>query len=77
MTVPGYREEVPGGRAETFVAIRTYVQNQRWAGVPFYLRTGKRMHEQTATITDRVQTAVAFDVFAARDLPPIPESTHD
>ena len=49
--VPGYRDEVPDGRAETFVAIRTYVENQRWAGVPFYLRTGKRMHEQTATIT--------------------------
>lgn len=51
IAVPGYRDEVPNGRAETFVAIRTYVQNQRWAGVPFYLRTGKRMREQTATIT--------------------------
>jgi glucose-6-phosphate 1-dehydrogenase len=51
VAVPGYRDEVPEGRAETFVAIRTYVQNQRWAGVPFYLRTGKRLREQTATIT--------------------------
>ena len=30
---------------ETFVVMRTYVQNWRWAGVPFYMRTGKRMKE--------------------------------
>ena len=44
--VPGYAEEqkVPAGsQTETFVALRTEVQNWRWAGVPFYLRTGKRM----------------------------------
>ncbi|MEP7303647.1 MAG: glucose-6-phosphate dehydrogenase, partial [Caldimonas sp.] len=43
--VPGFLEEdkVPAGsRTETFVALRTEVQNWRWAGVPFYLRTGKR-----------------------------------
>jgi glucose-6-phosphate 1-dehydrogenase len=49
-TVPDYRSEVRNGQAETFVAIRTFVQNQRWGGVPFYLRTGKRTREQTATI---------------------------
>jgi len=48
--VPAYGDEVPGGQAETFVAIRTGVRTQRWAGVPFYLRTGKRLREQTATI---------------------------
>ncbi len=44
--VVGYREEarVPAGsRTETFVALRTEVRNWRWAGVPFYLRTGKRL----------------------------------
>jgi glucose-6-phosphate 1-dehydrogenase len=44
-TVPAYAEE-PGGhasRTETFVALAANVDNWRWAGVPFYLRTGKRM----------------------------------
>jgi glucose-6-phosphate 1-dehydrogenase len=44
--VAGYLDEVKvpaGSRCETFVALRTEVQNWRWAGVPFYLRTGKRL----------------------------------
>ena len=51
--VPGYLEElkVPrGSRCETFVALRTEVQNWRWAGVPFYLRTGKRLAARDAQI---------------------------
>jgi len=36
---------------ETFVALRAYVDNWRWAGVPFYLRTGKRMAEKYSEIT--------------------------
>ena len=51
--VPGYLEEVkvPAGSAcETFVALRTEVQNWRWAGVPFYLRTGKRLAARDAQI---------------------------
>lgn len=71
-TVPGYREEVQGGRAETFVAIRTYVQNQRWSGVPFYLRTGKRMREQTATITVQFKPLLHSMFSRGSDLPPIP-----
>lgn len=70
--VPGYRDEVPGGSAETFVAIRTYVQNQRWAGVPFYLRTGKRMREQTATITIEFKPLLHSMFSRHRDAPPIP-----
>jgi len=49
----GYVEEakVPAGSTtETFVAIRTEVQNWRWAGVPFYLRTGKRLASREAQI---------------------------
>jgi glucose-6-phosphate 1-dehydrogenase len=38
-------------RAETFVAIRAEIDNWRWAGVPFYLRTGKRMASRCAEIT--------------------------
>jgi glucose-6-phosphate 1-dehydrogenase len=48
---PGYAEEI--GRAsktETFVAIKAEVDNWRWAGVPFYLRTGKRMSTRRSEI---------------------------
>ncbi len=51
--VPGYLDEVKvpaGSHCETFVALRTEVQNWRWAGVPFYLRTGKRLAERVAEI---------------------------
>jgi glucose-6-phosphate 1-dehydrogenase len=51
--VKGYLEEdkVPSGsHTETFVALRCEVQNWRWAGVPFYLRTGKRLAERHAEI---------------------------
>ncbi|CCH78120.1 Glucose-6-phosphate 1-dehydrogenase [Nostocoides japonicum T1-X7] len=50
----GYREE-PGVRGdsetETFIALRCYIDNWRWAGVPFYLRTGKRMAEGARIIS--------------------------
>ena len=52
-TVKGYLDEVkvpPESRCETFVALRTEVQNWRWAGVPFYLRTGKRLPARDAQI---------------------------
>ncbi len=51
--VVGFLEEdkvPPGSRTETFVALRTEVQNWRWAGVPFYLRTGKRLAARDAQI---------------------------
>ena len=51
--VPGYLDEVKvpaGSHCETYVAIRTEVQNWRWAGVPFYLRTGKRLAARDAQI---------------------------
>ena len=51
--VPGYLDEdkVPAGSTcETFVAMRTEVQNWRWAGVPFYLRTGKRLAARDSQI---------------------------
>ncbi len=47
--VPGYREEngvADDSRTETFAALRLHVSNWRWAGVPFYLRTGKRLRAQ-------------------------------
>ena len=51
--VPAYVDEVkvpPNSHCETFVALRTEVQNWRWAGVPFYLRTGKRLAARDAQI---------------------------
>ena len=53
LAVPGYLNEVkvpPTSTCETFVAIRTEVQNWRWAGVPFYLRTGKRLATRDSQI---------------------------
>ena len=50
--VPSYTEELgrPGSATETYVALRAEVQNWRWAGVPFYLRTGKRMDRKVSEI---------------------------
>lgn len=50
--VPGYREEVgaPDSQTETYVAIKAAVENWRWADVPFYLRTGKRLPERSSEI---------------------------
>ncbi|MDB5001100.1 MAG: glucose-6-phosphate 1-dehydrogenase [Mucilaginibacter sp.] len=52
--VPGYREEQEvdtQSNTETFAAIKFFVDNWRWQGVPFYLRTGKRMHQSSSVIT--------------------------
>lgn len=51
--VPAYRDEPgvsPTSTTETFVALRTEIANWRWAGVPFYIRTGKRMASREAHI---------------------------
>ncbi len=52
--VPGYRQEdgvAPDSQTETYVALRLFLDNWRWQGVPFYLRTGKRLPRQTSEIT--------------------------
>ncbi len=51
--VPGYLQEegvAPNSRTETYAALRLYVSNWRWAGVPFYLRTGKRLARKVTEI---------------------------
>ena len=51
--VPGYRAEpgvAPESRTETFAALKLNIDNWRWAGVPFYLRTGKRMAKRHTEI---------------------------
>jgi glucose-6-phosphate 1-dehydrogenase len=63
----GYRDEEdvdPESRVETFVAIEAYVDNDRWRGVPFYLRTGKALQISCRTITLRFRSP-ACDWWAA------------
>ncbi|HEY7648584.1 MAG TPA: glucose-6-phosphate dehydrogenase [Methylomirabilota bacterium] len=51
--VPGYRQEKgvsPDSRTETYAALKLFVDNWRWAGVPFYLRTGKRLAHRVSEI---------------------------
>jgi glucose-6-phosphate 1-dehydrogenase len=51
--VPGYDQEkgvAPGSKTETYVAIRLELNNWRWAGVPFFLRTGKRLPKRATEI---------------------------
>ncbi len=53
LEVPGYREErrvAPDSLTETYVALKVFVDNWRWAGVPFYLRTGKRLPKRASEI---------------------------
>lgn len=64
--VAAYADELDAdepSKTETFVSIKTYVDNWRWAGVPFYLRTGKRMAER------RSEIVIAFK--------PVPHSIFD
>ncbi|MEA3290841.1 MAG: glucose-6-phosphate dehydrogenase [Pseudomonadota bacterium] len=52
--VVGYREEEnvpPDSRTETYAALKLYIDNWRWRGVPFYLRTGKRLAERQSLIS--------------------------
>ena len=58
--VPGYREEPgvsPDSRTETYAAVRFMIDNWRWAGVPFYLRSGKRLPRRVTEIAIRFRRA--------------------
>jgi glucose-6-phosphate 1-dehydrogenase len=60
MPVPGYREEkgvAPDSRTETYVALKLWVDNWRWEGIPFYLRTGKRLPKQSTEIAIQFRAA--------------------
>jgi glucose-6-phosphate 1-dehydrogenase len=65
-SVPGYLEELAGTKShtETFVALKTEIANWRWAGVPFYLRTGKRLPERVSEIVVAFK-AVPHSIFDA------------
>ncbi len=63
--VPGYREDLgegPGSLTETFVALKLELRSPRWAGVPFYLRTGKRLPAKLSEIVVQFRTA-PFSIF--------------
>ncbi|HEX8505791.1 MAG TPA: glucose-6-phosphate dehydrogenase [Hymenobacter sp.] len=58
--VPGYRQEKdanPTSNTETFAAVKFFVDNWRWQGVPFYVRTGKRLHRSASIITIQFRNA--------------------
>jgi glucose-6-phosphate 1-dehydrogenase len=58
--VPGYREEQgvkPESRTETYVALQFFVESWRWAGVPFFLRTGKRLPKRASEIAIQFKMA--------------------
>ena len=58
--VHGYREEpgiAPASRTETYVALRSFVDNWRWEGTPFYMRTGKRLPKRSTEIAIQFRVA--------------------
>ncbi len=73
--VPGYRQEPdvsPNSNTETFVAMKLIIDNWRWAGVPFYLRTGKRMSRRYSEVAIRFKQApyAPFEDTHVDELPP-------
>jgi glucose-6-phosphate 1-dehydrogenase len=68
--VPGYRDEPnvnPASKTETFVSAKLVIDNWRWAGVPFYLRTGKRLAKRTTEILIQFRRAPHI-VFREKDI---------
>jgi glucose-6-phosphate 1-dehydrogenase len=73
-SVPGYLADLGPGRTsktETFVALKAEIQSWRWANVPFYLRSGKRLPQKVSEIVVQFRSA-PFSVFreAAEELSP-------
>jgi glucose-6-phosphate 1-dehydrogenase len=73
--VPGYRQEddvAPDSQTETYLALRLRVDNWRWAGVPIYVRTGKRLPARVTEValTFRQVPFLLFDHRTSRDLRP-------
>ena len=65
-SVPGYVDELGGpSGTETFVALKAHVDNWRWRGVPFYLRTGKRLPNRQSEIFIHLRN-VPHSIFEAR-----------
>ncbi|OZI05812.1 glucose-6-phosphate dehydrogenase [Siphonobacter sp. BAB-5385] len=74
--VPGYREEAkvdPQSNTETFAAVKFFVDNWRWQGVPFYVRTGKRMHQSASVISIQFRE-VPHDIFPSGTKDSLPQN---
>ncbi|GGC06227.1 glucose-6-phosphate 1-dehydrogenase [Novosphingobium endophyticum] len=70
--VPGYDEELgKDSSTETFVAIKAHIDNWRWRGVPFYLRTGKRLPRRTTEIVVQFRD-VPHSIFQGRGARTVP-----
>jgi glucose-6-phosphate 1-dehydrogenase len=79
--VPGYRREVneffdqrklsipPDSTVETYVALRLFIDNWRWAGVPFYLRTGKRLPKRVSEVAIQFKDVPQILFNAQPDVP--------
>ncbi len=73
--VPGYREEPgvhPDSAVETYVAMKLRIDNWRWAGVPFYLRTGKRLPQRVTELAIQFKRAPHLLFARTGALPPEP-----
>jgi glucose-6-phosphate 1-dehydrogenase len=75
VAVPGYRQEQDvseQSQTETYVAMRLEVDNWRWAGVPIYIRTGKRLPKRVTEVALQFQKVphLAFGAAESRDLRP-------
>jgi glucose-6-phosphate 1-dehydrogenase len=74
--VKGYRDEehIPANSmTETFVALKCYIENWRWAGVPFYLRTGKRLPKRASEIAIYFK-GVPRILYNTRPAPPLAQN---
>ena len=73
--VPGFRQEPgvdPNSRTDTYAAITFFVENWRWARVPFYIRTGKRLPKRVSEIAIQFRSAplMLFDSGPLSDIEP-------
>ena len=71
--VPGYRQEPkvdPKSTVETFAAMKLWIDNWRWAGVPFYLRSGKRLPKHSTEIAVHFKCP-PLEIFDANERDPV------
>jgi glucose-6-phosphate 1-dehydrogenase len=73
--VPGYRQEPnvdPTSTTETFVALQLLIDNWRWQDVPFYLRTGKRLHSRVSEVVIQFRPVPhrSYPTEAAKEMQP-------
>ena len=72
------RESIPIPRTETFVALQMFIDNWRWAGVPFFLRTGKALPKRASEIAVQFKEVppILFNANARQPRPERPGAPH-